>query len=116
MEAEIIAGTALGGAGVFGIGLKLWQMVSNTKAGTAKTELGTEYDKHLYARLKELEDRERDTNTKMLAQAELIGELRAEINQLKGEVKELENFRAGYNRLKAENSKFRRRLGEVEND
>ena len=116
MEAEMIAGTALGGAGIFGIGLKLWQMVSNTKAGTEKNELGTEYDKHMYVRLKELEDREKETNTKLLAQAELIGELKARISQLEGEVKELENFRAGYNRLKTENAKFRRRLGEAAND
>lgn len=116
MDAEIIAGTALGGAGVFGIGLKLWQMVANTRAGAAKTDLGTEYDKHMYSRLKELEDRDRDTNTKLLAQAELIGELRARISHLEGEVKELESFKAGYNRVKAENAKFRRRLGEAAND
>lgn len=116
MEAEILAGTALGGAGIFGIGLKLWQMVSTTKAGAAKTELGTEYDKHMYVRLKELEDRERETNAKLLEQAERIGELRARISQLEGEVKELENFKAGYHRLKDENSSFRRRLGEAVND
>lgn len=112
----MIAGSALGGAGVFGIGLKLWKMISDTKAGNERNELGTEYDKHLYGRLKELEEREKDTNTKLLTQAELIGELRARISQLEGEVRELENFKAGYNRLKAENAKFRKQLGEAGND
>lgn len=116
MDAEVIAGSALGGASVLGVGIKLWKMASDTKAGTSRNELGTEYDKHLYVRLKELEDREKETNSKLLTQAEVIGELRARIIQLEGEVKELENFKAGYNRLKAENAKYRKHLGETVHD
>lgn len=112
----MMAGGAIGGAGLFGIGIKLWKMISDTQAGAQRNELGTEYDKHLYARLKELEEREKETNAKLLSQAELIGELRAKISQLEGDVKELENFKSGYNRLKAENAKYRRRLGDVSDD
>lgn len=111
-----MAGGAIGGAGLLGIGIKLWKMISDTQAGAQRNELGTEYDKHLYVRLKELEDREKETNAKLLTQAELIGELRAKISQLEGDVKELENFKSGYNRLKAENAKYRRRLGDVSDD
>ena len=112
----MIAGGAIGGAGLLGIGIKLWKMISDTQAGAQRNELGTEYDKHLYVRLKELEEREKETNAKLLTQAELIGELRAKISQLEGDVKELENFKSGYNRLKEENAKYRRRLGDVSDD
>ncbi len=110
------AGGAIGGAGLLGIAVKLWKMISDTQAGAQRNELGTEFDKHLYERLKELEAREKETNAKLLEQAELIGELRATINRLQGDVKDLENFKSGYNRLKAENAKYRRRLGDALDD
>lgn len=117
----IAAGGATGGAFLLAVGAQLWKMFSATNAAHAANNLGTEYNRHMYERLSQLEKREQALNAKILAQTELIGSLRHEISDLKADLQTaqekyqeakrlLEVMTGHYERAKAELADFERKF------
>ena len=79
-------GYAAGGAAlVFGIGLKLWGMFSQTRNGVAADEAKTEQNRFVFERLKEVEAKNEALNVRMLGmateQANLASRLAAALNE-----------------------------------
>lgn len=86
--AVTVVGGALGGAGLFGIAIKVWGLLNQTTNAAKTADLGSAYQQHMYARLKDLETREQALQKTILVQTETIGSLKREIIELRADLTE----------------------------
>lgn len=94
----------LGGGGFAAAAMRLISVASATSRAVAQNSLGNEFEKNLFARLKEVEDREQKHQEKVIRLTEDVGRLTASNAALKAELAatkaDLEDAKKGYKRVK----------------
>lgn len=82
MEVDSAVVGGVGGTTLIGMCLMLWRAFSAANRATTTDAVSNDLSRHMYARIRELETREKALNDKLLSQSRLIGELTNQVTEL----------------------------------